>query len=640
MVSPPSSLLRPRVLLPLLSSFVLLSPSSAACTSVKLRLQDSFGDGWNNAYLSFTSKATGEVLYEGITLEEDPADSNTGSESEQMLCFEGCGCYDAQMIPGEYINEVSWSLSSLEDEVIVTYSGSDPDADGQGDFCLSSECKECPPGSGLAEPALTTCQVCPAGKYGDPSEPGPCQGCGVGYYNQYPGASSFDSSCVQCPDGSTTVDDASTACQIKCFTLSMYDSSGDGWAGAYLSFDNTDTDRMLFDWLTLDYGYSYEQQLCFGMCGCILGKSTAGSLPVENSWKLWTSSGDIVAHVSGEGSDSFCFTDDCPVCDPGSGLRDPYFTVCDPCKAGSYQADAGPNACVQCPVGYYGTLPESTSASDCRACPAGKYQSAMGAAGAGSCVECDVGTYAEDTGTELCTMCGMDRYNPDTGSTSADACQDCPEGTTTSSDAAGSCYNEAGIKATLRAFYRALGGVNWVPGENSVYKDTPVQGWIEDTEVPVCSSAFTGSVKQGWTGIECDWFGTVTKINLKDMNLRGSIPESFYESPEMTSLRSVDLSDNFISGGMSDNIGLLSTLAELALGNNTFVGPVSDSIQGMSYLKELDLSFNRFTGRLDFLCTLPSLQKIKLRNNLFEGSIPTCEMTNLVILGLSYNKLE
>ncbi|KAI6689603.1 hypothetical protein NL676_026431 [Syzygium grande] len=177
----------------------------------------------------------------------------------------------------------------------------------------------------------------------------------------------------------------------------------------------------------------------------------------------------------------------------------------------------------------------------------------------------------------------------------------------------------------------------------------------------------------------------VTRIQLKELSLRGIFPDEF---GNLTYLTEIDLTLNYISGslpttltqipltillalgnrisGIPKEIGNISTLEELVLEDNLLEGPLEPNIGNLSRLRKLQLSANNFTGtipesfgNLKNLETLrisdlkgpsskfPDLQGMNkmrtliLRNCLLTGSIPYYigDWTSLKTLDLSVNRL-
>ncbi|XP_043692165.1 putative receptor like protein 25 [Telopea speciosissima] len=88
--------------------------------------------------------------------------------------------------------------------------------------------------------------------------------------------------------------------------------------------------------------------------------------------------------------------------------------------------------------------------------------------------------------------------------------------------------------------------------------------------------------------------------------------------------------------------GILTTLITIDLSNNNFKGKIPDALGNLKALKVLNLSGNSLTGQIPFsLGNLSELESLDLSRNKFSGEIPR-QLTNLTflsVLNLSYNNL-
>ncbi|XP_037456887.1 LRR receptor kinase SERL2-like [Triticum dicoccoides] len=112
-------------------------------------------------------------------------------------------------------------------------------------------------------------------------------------------------------------------------------------------------------------------------------------------------------------------------------------------------------------------------------------------------------------------------------------------------------------------------------------------------------------------------------------------------------------SDNFVtgleapsqnlSGLLAPSIGNLTSLETILLQNNIITGPIPAEIGNLASLKTLDLSGNNFYGEIPpSVGHLESLQYLRLNNNTLSGPFPTAStnLSHLVFLDLSYNNLS
>ncbi|KMZ70277.1 Receptor-like protein kinase [Zostera marina] len=129
-------------------------------------------------------------------------------------------------------------------------------------------------------------------------------------------------------------------------------------------------------------------------------------------------------------------------------------------------------------------------------------------------------------------------------------------------------------------------------------------------------------------------------LSLRDNHFTGSIPLVFSSA---TSLRSILLQNNFLSGPLPDSFPYnLSSLLMLNLAGNQISGPIPDRVH--SRLRYLDLSSNNFTGVIPpaLPYSAPNLQSLNLSFNRLRGSIPLSigQMQSLFYLWLDWNLLE
>ncbi|XP_057797965.1 LRR receptor-like serine/threonine-protein kinase EFR [Salvia miltiorrhiza] len=112
-----------------------------------------------------------------------------------------------------------------------------------------------------------------------------------------------------------------------------------------------------------------------------------------------------------------------------------------------------------------------------------------------------------------------------------------------------------------------------------------------------------------WIGVTCDSRRSrVTKLNISDMGLEGSIPQE---------------------------IGNLSSLAYLDMSGNSFHGRLPKDIcshNNLQRLKLLDLSSNKLQGDIpSSLYQCPQLESIDLSRNSFGGYVPA-QISNITLL--------
>ncbi|KAI3827548.1 hypothetical protein L1987_01625 [Smallanthus sonchifolius] len=134
---------------------------------------------------------------------------------------------------------------------------------------------------------------------------------------------------------------------------------------------------------------------------------------------------------------------------------------------------------------------------------------------------------------------------------------------------------------------------------------------IYNLSAPLCS----------WQVVFCDANQeNVIGLIAPSLGLSGSIPDNTIG--KLTKLQSLDLSNNQITDLPSD-FWSLSSLKTLNLSNNRIFMSLPTNIGNFGSLEKLDLSFNRFFGRLpDSISSLTSLQVFNLNRNRFNSSVP------------------
>lgn len=203
----------------------------------------------------------------------------------------------------------------------------------------------------------------------------------------------------------------------------------------------------------------------------------------------------------------------------------------------------------------------------------------------------------------------------------------------------------------LKVFYEATGGENW--------KDN--SGWDFTNKGPADVKAYDKATGEGWYGITSVGRGRVLKIDLRDNNLVGEIPDAFYS---MTYLRQVLLTRNKLSGTISPKIGGMTRLMNISLGYNQLTGTIPAEIVAMGKDTEntaprpdgkggsqllLDLRYNQLSGPIPAaigtmtLFTKPcSSARIDLSHNQLSGELPAGlgELVSLTGLVLNANQFS
>ncbi len=164
--------------------------------------------------------------------------------------------------------------------------------------------------------------------------------------------------------------------------------------------------------------------------------------------------------------------------------------------------------------------------------------------------------------------------------------------------------------------YNATAGVKW-------------QGKVSLSQ-PVCE----------WLGVTCNTNLRVVKLELLDMNLQGTLPESIGKLDQLQYLR---LSSSFLTGTIPAAIGNLSNLEALDLAFNQFTGTVPLEIFSLPSLKTLTLNYAYGLSWTipPQISNLKYLESFSARASGLHGTLPNeiSQLTNLKVLGLGQNQL-
>ncbi|XP_061360432.1 receptor-like protein EIX2 [Gastrolobium bilobum] len=128
-------------------------------------------------------------------------------------------------------------------------------------------------------------------------------------------------------------------------------------------------------------------------------------------------------------------------------------------------------------------------------------------------------------------------------------------------------------------------------------------------------------------------------LDLSQNLLSGELPDQCWM--KWQSLLHVNLGSNNLTGKIPGSIGSLINLQTFRVRNNSLFGNIPTSLESCKSLWYLDLGFNQFTGNIPIWFTNLSMALL-LPSNKFSGTIPLhiCELTNLLVLDLSNNRLS
>ena len=122
-----------------------------------------------------------------------------------------------------------------------------------------------------------------------------------------------------------------------------------------------------------------------------------------------------------------------------------------------------------------------------------------------------------------------------------------------------------------------------------------------------------------WDGITAR-SSRLTKLDLGNKNMTGSIPP---ELVQLTQLTSLDLGGNRLTGPIPHELGKLTQLTLLDLWGNGLTGPIPHELGKLTKLRYLDLSNNGLTGPIPpELGKLTKLRYLDLSNNEWTECVP------------------
>nr|KYP60951.1 putative LRR receptor-like serine/threonine-protein kinase At4g26540 family [Cajanus cajan] len=141
-----------------------------------------------------------------------------------------------------------------------------------------------------------------------------------------------------------------------------------------------------------------------------------------------------------------------------------------------------------------------------------------------------------------------------------------------------------------------------------------------------------------WFGVFCNSQGEVIEINLKSMNLQGSLPSNFHP---LRSLKILVLSSTNLTGRIPKEIGDYLELTFVDLSSNSLFGEIPEEICSLRKLLSLSLHTNFLQGNIPFnIGNLSSLVNLTLYDNHLSGEIPRSigSLSKLQVLRAGGNK--
>ncbi|XP_017984737.1 PREDICTED: MDIS1-interacting receptor like kinase 1 [Theobroma cacao] len=161
---------------------------------------------------------------------------------------------------------------------------------------------------------------------------------------------------------------------------------------------------------------------------------------------------------------------------------------------------------------------------------------------------------------------------------------------------------------------------------------------LQDWKLPD-SLALKYSAHCNWTGVWCNSDGAVEKLDLSRMNLSGRVSDDIQQLKSLTSL---NLCCNELSSTLPKSVSNLTSLDSIDVSQNFFTGSFPVGFGRASALTLLNASSNNFSGVLpEDLGNATSLDTLDLRGSFFQGSVPKSfkNLRKLKFLGLSGNNL-
>jgi len=155
--------------------------------------------------------------------------------------------------------------------------------------------------------------------------------------------------------------------------------------------------------------------------------------------------------------------------------------------------------------------------------------------------------------------------------------------------------------------------------------------WINcgaDSSTSSCSSEserfLSSSSECDWFGITCNGNGEITKIDIRENGLTGSLPMFIKELVSLSSsLEVLRFSKNALSSTIPTEIGQLSNLQSLFLNNNNLVGTIPTSLGNLNKLSIFSVGNNGMDGTIPGEIFHPTLVGLDLDDNNFHGTLPS-----------------
>ncbi|KAH9616441.1 hypothetical protein KSS87_009411, partial [Heliosperma pusillum] len=134
--------------------------------------------------------------------------------------------------------------------------------------------------------------------------------------------------------------------------------------------------------------------------------------------------------------------------------------------------------------------------------------------------------------------------------------------------------------------------------------------------------------------------GNLLALDLSSNNFSGGIPREIFSLSKLS--ETLDVSNNRLTGPLSDEVGQLVNLDTLYVSDNLLSGEIPTTLGACVMLEQLHMEGNFFQGVIpSTLASLKSLQILDLSRNNLSGNIPeSLQGLPLKMLNISYNNLE
>ncbi|GMH23365.1 hypothetical protein Nepgr_025208 [Nepenthes gracilis] len=148
----------------------------------------------------------------------------------------------------------------------------------------------------------------------------------------------------------------------------------------------------------------------------------------------------------------------------------------------------------------------------------------------------------------------------------------------------------------------------------------------------------SSSTPCSWAGVQCE-NDSVTGLRLPGVSLSGQIPPGIFKN--LSSLRTLSLRLNRLSGNLPPDLASCVELRNLYLHGNQMSGPIPDFLSSLRNLVRLNLASNNFSGNVQAsINNLTRLGTLYLENNQLNGALPDLKLPKIQQFNVSNNQLS